>query len=342
MGVSLTGIVPAKEIELRDLSGKTIGIDAFNTLYQFLSIIRQPTGEPLRDSQGRITSHLSGLFYRTAKLIEVGIKPVYVFDGEPPHFKKQTVEERIKVREEAYNKWKEYLEKGDTKKARMYAQGALRLNEEMIEESKKLLDFMGISWVQAPSEGEAQAAFLVDLGKFWGVGSQDWDSLLFGAKRLVRNITITGKRKLPRKEAYIEIKPEVIELDHVLSSLEISREQLIIIGILVGTDYNPGGVKGIGPKKALELVKEKKDLERVLEGIKWEFDIQPQEIFDFFKNPPVKEMEIKKNELKEEELKELMVKEHDFSEERVEKVINILKESEKKGKQTSLGSWLKS
>jgi flap endonuclease-1 len=340
MGVNLSDLISGRHVEISDLRGRTIAIDAFNTLYQFLSIIRDRfTGEPLKDSKGRITSHLSGLFYRTAKLVENGINPVYVFDGEPPKFKKATTEERTRTREEASQKLEIARKEGDVEKIRLYAQATSRLTDEMVEESKRVLEFMGIPVIQAPSEGEAEAAYLVNKGLVWASGSQDWDSILFGAPKMVKNLTITGRRKVPRKEDYVEIKPEIIELDSVLSQLGINQDQLIIIGILIGTDYNPGGVKGIGPKNALKLVKEKKTLERVLEGIEWDFDTPPEEIFEFFKNPPVKDCKIEKKEPDFEKLKEIML-DHDFSEERVNNVIQKM-ENLSKEKQSSLQAWLK-
>lgn len=339
MGVNLKNIILAKEVEMSNLAGKKIAIDAFNTLYAFLSIIRdRMTGEPLRDSKGRTTSHLSGLFYRTSNLLEAGIKPVFVFDGKPPEFKRKTVEERQRLREEAKKKWEEAVKKGE--KAITYAQAASQLNDEMIEESKKLLNYMGIPWVQAKSEGEFQCAHMCKVGDVWSSGSQDYDSLLVGSPRLVRNLSVTGRRKVPRKEAYIEIKPEMIELDQLLTGLGITQEQLIVLGILVGTDYGPGP-KGIGPKTALKLVKECKTLDEVLTKVKWEADVGAEEIFSFFLNPPVEEkykMEWKAPD--PEKIIEFMVNEHDFSRERVDKIIERIQKPFTAGRQASLKGWL--
>jgi len=342
MGVSLTNLIEDKRtLELSELKGKTIAIDAFNTIYQFLSIIRDRfTGEPLRDSSGNITSHLSGLFYRTIKILENGITPVFVFDGEPPEFKRETTEARMKIREEAETKWKEALERGDREAVRRYSQQASKLTPEMTEESKKLLSAMGISWVQAPSEGEAQAAYLAKKNIVYASGSQDWDSLLFGAPRLVRNLTITGRRKLPGKEKYIEVKPEIIELEKVLTSLNISHEQLVILGLLTGTDYNPGGIKGIGPKTALKLVRECKTLDNVLRHVEWNFEVPAEDIFNFFLNPPVEDMEIKKETFNLEEVRRILVDEHSFSEERVNSALKRLQEIRTSEKQSSLGMFL--
>jgi len=343
MGVQISGVIPKTEVELTDLSGKKVAIDAYNILFQFLSIIRQrDTGEPLRDSKGRITSHLSGLFYRTIKLIDFGIKPIYVYDGEPPKFKKKTIEKRDLAREEARKKWKKAVEEGRKEDVMVYAQAALKITDEMMKESKKILDAMGVPWIQAPSEGEAQCAFICKNKDADYSGSQDYDALMFSSPFLIRNLSITGKRKLPRQEAYIDIKPEIIELNKVLSSLEITKEQLIIIGILVGTDYNPQGIKGIGPKTALKMVKEHKNLDKVLEQIEWKFDVDAHKIYDFFLNPPVSEKyKIEWGQPDKDKLIELMVEEHDFSKERVENAVNRLMEAKREGTQSRLEDWLK-
>jgi len=339
MGVQLGNIVKGKEIELKQLSGKKIAIDAFNTLYQFLSIIRdRETGQPLMDSKGRITSHLSGLFYRTAKFLEVGINPVYVFDGPPPIFKYQTTEERKEIRAAAHAKWQAALEEGaPPEEILKAAKGAVKLTGAMIEQAKRLLNYMGVQWVQAPSEGEAQCAHMCAKKIVWASASQDWDSFLFGSPRLVRNLSISGRKRIPKTGAYIEIKPEILELKEVLSTLGINRKQLIIVGLLMGTDFNPG-VKGYGPKKALSLVKKEKTLEKVLKKVEWSGP-PAQEIFDFFLNPPVSDELPEKKVFQPEKLRKMMVEEHDFSPERVEKVIKTLETT--RPKSTSLGKWIK-
>jgi len=343
MGVQISAIIPKTEVELQDLSGTKVAIDAYNILFQFLSIIRQrDTGEPLRDSKGRITSHLSGLFYRTIKLIDAGIKPIYVYDGKPPEFKKKTIEERELAREEARKKWKKAVKEGRKEDIMVYAQGALKVTDEMMVESKKLLDAMGVPSIQAPSEGEAQCALICKNEDADYSGSQDYDALMFSSPRLIRNLSITGKRKLPRQEAYIEIKPEIIELDKVLSSLGITKEQLIILGILVGTDYNPQGVKGVGPKTALKMVKEHKTLDKVLEQLEWKFNVDAIKIYEFFLNPPVTDKyKIEWKQPDKDKLMELMVEEHDFSHERIENAVDRLMESKREGTQSRLGEWLK-
>lgn len=338
MGVDLSNLVTAQEIELSSLKGKKIAIDALNTIYQFLSIIRQPDGTPLMDSQGRVTSHLSGLFYRTANLLELGIFPCYVFDGKPPKLKEKTVEERKALRSEATIMWEKSKEEGDLEAARLYAQRSSKVTPEMLEESKQLLSALGIPYVQAPSEGEAQAAYMCQREEVYAVGSQDFDALLFGATRLIRNLNITGKRKVPRKNEYIEIKPELIELSAVLKELEIKPEQFIEIGILVGTDFNPG-LKGIGPKKALKHVKEKTIQQLAKE---FDFGVDIFQVKKIFLEPELtKNYTLEWKEPDAEKLIKILHEEHSFSKERIENTLKKLEEAKKEKTQRSLERWLK-
>ncbi|TDA33365.1 MAG: flap endonuclease-1 [Hadesarchaea archaeon] len=334
MGVQLGPIIPKAEVELEELRGKRVAVDALNFLYQFLAIIRQRDGEPLRDSRGRITSHLSGLFYRTANLLETEIYPIYVFDGKPPELKRRTLEERRLLREKAAEEWERALKEGRLEEARRYAAQAATVEEQVVEDAKHLLRLMGVPFVQAPAEGEAQAAHLVRRGDAWAVASQDFDSLLFGSPVLVRNLAITGRRKLPGKDVYVEVKPEVVELKRVLSELGITREQLVDVGILVGTDFNEG-VKGIGPKRALELVKKHGSLEGMEEVRVEDFE----EIRKIFLEPEVSDTyRIEWGQPDVEGIKEFLCEEHDFSEDRVQSGIQKLLRG-REGRQSSLEKW---
>jgi len=337
MGVSLKDLVKPQFIELNELTGKRLGVDAFNWLYQFLSIIRQPDGTPLMDKQGRVTSHLAGLFYRTANLIELGIMPCYVFDGKPPQFK-SVAALRSKRKEAASINYEEALSRGDLSKARSFASQTSRLTSEMIEESKKLLIAMGVPVIEAPSEGEAQVAFMVRQGDFYAGASQDYDSLLFGSPMVVRNLNLTGKRKIPGRDEYLFIKPEIIELSKVLIELGINQDQLIMLGVLIGTDYNPGGIKGVGPKTALKLVREFKD-ESVFDQVDWNFEIKPADIIKFFKEPPViKDYKLLWSELKQDKISGLLTA-HDFSESRINNTIERINKSNKEKPQSQLKKW---
>ena len=350
MGVNIRELIPQEAVrvvsDLRELRGRIIAIDAYNALYQFLTAIRQPDGTPLMDSKGRVTSHLSGLFYRTINFVEAGVKPVYVFDGKPPELKARELSERTAVREEARRKYEEAVAAGDIEAARRYAQMASRLTTEMVEDAKKLLSAMGVPWVQAPSEGEAQAAYMALRGDVWATASQDYDSLLFGAPRLVRNMTISGRRKLPRKNIYVEIKPEVIELEKVLKLLGISREQLIDIAILLGTDYNPEGVKGVGPKTALKLIRTHGNIEKALKALPTaRFPVPPGEIKKLFLKPDVTDSyKLEWSEPEGSEVVSILVKEHDFSVERVKSALERLRKAYRehiKGGVRGLDAWFK-
>ncbi len=336
MGVDLGDLFERKEIEFTDLKGKVIAIDAYNTLYQFLSIIRQRDGTPLVDSHGEITSHLSGFLYRTTNLVEAGIRPVFVFDGRPPEFKNSTLEERKKIRTEAMGLWEEARATGD-EDAFKYAQASSHIKGNMVEDAKNLLGFMGLPVIQAPSEGEAQAAFIVRNEDAYAAASQDYDALMFGAPVVVRNLAVTGKRKLPGKGVYIEVKPELIDLESGLGKLGISREQLVDIGILVGTDYNDG-IKGIGPKKALKLIKKHGTIQGALSELNTEIKYLA-EIKDLFMHPDVTpDYELRWKKPDAEAIKHFLCAEHDFSEARVSTAVERLLEASDQGQKT-LDKW---
>jgi flap endonuclease-1 len=328
LGVDLGSLISRKKVELENLSNWKIAVDAYNTLYQFLAIIRGMGGEQLRDSKGRVTSHLSGLFYRNINLMELNIKLVYVFDGKPPELKAREIEMRRRQRRDASEQYARALSIGDFVSARKYAEASTTLEEEMVPESKKLLDAMGIPWIDAPSEGEAQAAIMAQEGIVDAVASQDHDSLLFGSPILARNITISGKRRLPNKNVYIEVEPETISLAETLKILQITKEQLVDLGILVGTDFNPEGFKGIGPARALKLIKTYGSLERV-EEIKEELaNVDHHSIRQIFLSPPaIRGLTIRWSDFQPDYIKSFLVDEHSFSADRVNAAIERLHKS---------------
>jgi flap endonuclease-1 len=345
MGLNIREIIPRKEIEISDLKGKTLCVDAFNILYQFLSTIRQIDGTPLMDKKKRVTSHLSGIFYRNISLLAEGIRLIYVFDGKAPENKIKAHKIRSEVRESAKERYDEAKRKEDIEAMKRYSSQLIRLNDEMIQESKELLEAMGIAVVQAPGEGEAEIAYLSKLNKdIYGCVSQDYDSLLFGAQKLIRNLALTGKKK--SYSGYISVMPEIIELDKVLNSLEINLDQLICLGILVGTDYNPKGIPGIGQKRALEIVKRYKQPVFIFKSVEEQIYSLPEkdrfdwkEVFELFKKPDVSDFRVKFNNVDEEKLKEVLVEKHDFSEERVEKQLARLRDIEERKKQKGLDKW---
>lgn len=344
MGLSIREIIPRQEIEISSLRGKTVCVDAFNSLYQFLSSVRQADGTPLMDDEKRITSHLSGIFYRNLALLEQGIKLVYVFDGKAPELKAKTHKKRKGARDLASERYEKAKQEEDLEKMKSYSSQLLRLDDEMIKESKELLIAMGIVVVQAPSEGEAEAAYLAKKKDVYASVSQDYDSLLFGAPILIRNLTLARKRKT--FSGYVEVKPEEIILDEVLKKLEINLDQLICLGILVGSDYNPKGIPRIGQKKALAIVQEFKTPEKIFESVKEKIDELDEEdkfdwkiIFDLFVNHEVKDFEFKFKKFDEKKIKEILVERHGFSEERIEKQLERLKKIADAKKQTGLDKW---
>lgn len=351
MAVELGPLVASvkEHITLDSLKGKLIAIDAYNTIYQFLSIIRQPDGMPLKDSHGNVTSHLSGLFYRTIDFLQHGIVPIYVFDGKPPMLKIKTIEARMNKRESELEAWNEALEKGLLEEARQHAMASTTINKEIVESAKELLSYMGIAWLQAPGEGEAQAAHLAKSGAVYAAASQDYDLFLFGSPVVVRNLAITGRRKLPKKNIYVSIKPERIVLDRLLSNLGITQRQLVWLGMLVGTDFNEG-ISRIGPKTALKIVKKCKSLEEVEAELAKNsyqgFEVDAKEVERIFLDPEVEEINASEIARKasssipdKEKLIGFMCDKHDFDKERVEKFADILVKLKSGANQRSIFEW---
>ncbi len=342
MGVDIGPIIEREAVSLDHFKGKKIAIDAYNTIYQFLTIIRQPDGTPLQDSSGNITSHLSGLFYRNCNLLERGIRPIYVFDGTPSELKKETLAKREEAKKLAQQQMEEAIKEGRTELAAMLSQRTVRLNAVMVGQCKELLELMGIPYIQAPSEGEAQCARMCADGMVYAAASQDYDSILFGAPVLARNITISGRRKIPSRQMFTEINPEIIELTKVLEKLNINRQKLIWLAMLIGTDFNKG-VYGIGPKKGLKLVLECENLTEISNKLKepQEFlNVQPVE--DLFMNPPsrkVEESEIRFQRAKVDKIIDLLCVKCGFSQARVESSMAKAYEQSMDTSQNSLTKW---
>ncbi len=326
MGVKLKDIVEPKAISFKDLEGRTVSIDAFNTLYQFLSTIRQRDGRPLTDENGNVTSHLSGILYRNSSMVEKGIKPIYIFDGQAPELKSETQAKRREVREEAEQIYKEALKAGDTEKARKFAMRSSKLSPEIIDSSKKLLTLMGIPYIEAKGEGEAQAAYLVANGDAYAVASQDYDCLLFGAKRVVRNLAVSSN--LGNLEFY--------ELNSVLRQLNVTREQLVDMGILIGTDFCEG-LKGVGAKTALKLAHNGK-LDEKLDELQEQSTHDLAEVREIFLNHNVNtDYKINWQKPKQDKIIEFLCYEHGFSVDRVTKASDKLKNLS--STQGSLDAW---
>lgn len=344
MGTKITELLESKEISIDDLKGKTVVVDAFNQLYMFLASIRQPDGTLLKDSQGNVTSHLNGLFYRFTKLMQNDIKFIFVFDGKPPDLKLKERARRAELKHEAEKKYEEAREKEDLEEMKKYAARTSKLTKDMIADVKELIDALGMCIVQAPSEGEAQAALIVKKRQAYASLSQDADSLIFGCPLVVKNLTLSGRRKQAGKLNYDTIIPELINLHDTLKNLDISIDQLIVIAMLTGTDYNIGGIKGIGHKTALKLVKEygdgEKNFDRLFKDNKWDefFDYDWKDVFNIIKHTETTDdYKIVFKEVDDEKVVETLCKKHDFSEDRVRKILETLHTKPKS--QKGLGEW---
>jgi flap endonuclease-1 len=331
MGTKITELMQSKELSIDDLKGKIVVVDAFNQLYMFLSSIRQPDGSLLKDSHNNVTSHLNGLFYRFTKLMQHDIKFVFVFDGKAPELKLKERERRNALKHDAELKFEKAAEEENLEDMKKYASRTSKLTPEMISDVKELIAALGCPIIQAPAEGEAQAALLVKNKDAYASLSQDADSLLFACPLVVKNLTLSGRKKLPNKLSYDTITPELISLTDTLNSLSIDQDQLIVLAMLTGTDYNIGGIKGIGPKTALKLVKEygsgADNFEKLFDEYKWNehFNYDWKEVFNIIKHTETtNNYKLNFSDVDDEKVVEVLCKNHDFNEERTRKVLETL------------------
>ena len=337
MGIQLSSLLETRKIKVEELSGQRIAIDGYNVLYQFLTSIRQADGSLLTDSEGRVTSHLSGILFRFSKLVENGIRICVVFDGKPPKLKMNLLEERRQRKIKAQIEWEAAIEAGDRETARTKAQQPTRLESDMIDDSKKLLDLLGVPWVEAPSEGEAQVASLLEQGMVDYGASQDFDTVLFGASKFIRNLTLSGRRKLPKQQKWVEVSPEIVDLEASFQKLEINREQLIDVAILMGTDFNPG-IDGIGPKRGLKLIQEFGKAEGALEKLGKEID-NLDEIRTLFLDHPSVDFTPEWRTPNVESTIKYLCNDYSFNKGRVEKALEKYVESKTKARQFTLGDF---
>ena len=345
MGLNIKDIVVRKDTSIKKLAGKVLVVDAHNNLYQYLTTIRQRDGLPFTNSKGQVTSHLIGLFNRTTTLMEEGLFLAFVFDGKPPALKYATTAQRKEAKVEAQRLYQEAEKRGDVESMRKYASRTAYLTPEMIEESKVLLRALGLPVIQAPSEAEAQAAHMVKMGDAYASVSQDFDSLIFGCPLFIRNLSIEGRKKIPGTPRYTTVQPEIISLVENLNALGVDIDQLIALAILIGTDYNPGGVKRIGPKTALKLVKEYgTDFPGLFQQVGWDAaDGDWKEIVQTIKQMPVTDQyHLEWQRPDGPLLQRLLIGEYGFSEERVVSKVHKLEELYRGVGQTGLQKWFSS
>mmetsp|Transcript_18698 Transcript_18698/g.29665 ORF Transcript_18698/g.29665 Transcript_18698/m.29665 type:complete len:401 (+) Transcript_18698:2-1204(+) len=331
-----------KEGSMKSYFGRTVAMDATMFLYQFLIAIRYGEGGGnLTNDAGDTTSHINGFLYRTIRMMENGIKPVYIFDGKPPDFKAEELAKRKEKREKAEQELKEAEETGDTDKVVQMQKRTVKVTKQHVKEVQDLLTFMGVPWFQAPGEAEAQASRMCAQGVVYGTGTEDMDALTFGTRRLVRHLTDPEARKKPVME---------FDLEKVLKGMDVTMEQFIDICILCGCDYCPS-IRGIGPKRAVEFIRKYKNIETMVEKLKsdekykipedWEY----KKARDLFKNPDVTNKEhLPKFEWKapmEQELTQFLVDRMNFGMDRVKKAVERLKACKGKSAQRRLDSFFK-
>ena len=351
MGVKISTLCEdsKKIITFGNLVGKRVAMDAFLLLYQLLSSIRGVDGTPLKDHSGRVTSHLSGLFYRTINLLEKDIKPIFVFDGPPNVLKMAEIERRRAAKHKATKQMHEAQDLGQKAEAKKFAQATSRLTGEMIEESKVFIQAMGFPVVQAKQDGEAQAAYMVNQGHAWAVGTQDYDALLFGGPRIVRNLSANRTKKV--KSTTVKVNLEYLSLQKVLASHEISHAQLVDIGILTGLDFYPG-VEGVGAKTALKLITEHGSIDRMLDQAisvrkkplseSLDLDLVNQ-VRSIFLTPTVSTdiPRLKWSRADPDKIREILIENHNFDPTRVNNAITRLMKKNASSTQRTIDSFFK-
>lgn len=327
-----------KENEIKNYFGRKVAIDASMSIYQFLIAVRSD-GNQLTNEAGEVTSHLMGMFYRTIRMLENGIKPVYVFDGKPPQLKSGELAKRTERREEAQKQLTQAEEAGDQENIEKFSRRLVKVTPQHNQECKELLTLMGVPYLDAPCEAESQCAELVKGGKVYAMASEDMDSLTFGANILLRHLTFSEARKMPIQEFHF---------DKVLEELEFTKEQFIDLCILLGCDYCES-IKGIGPVNALKLIREHKTLEDVIAKLDSKKYTIPEdwlfkEARELFINPdvtPADKVELKWKEPDEEKLVEFMSKGKGFAEERIRNGAKKILKAKKTSTQGRLDSFFK-
>ncbi|CAI2304512.1 unnamed protein product [Caenorhabditis sp. 36 PRJEB53466] len=327
-----------KVSEIKAFFGRKVAIDASMCLYQFLIAVRQD-GSQLQSEDGETTSHLMGMFYRTIRMIDNGIKPVYVFDGKPPDMKSGELEKRTERRAEAEKALTEAKEKGELKDVEKFERRLVKVTKQQNEEVKKLLGLMGIPVVEAPCEAEAQCAHLVKAGKVYGTATEDMDALTFGSTVLLRHMLAAESKKIPIKE---------FNLARVLEDMKLTEEEFIDLCILLGCDYC-GTIRGVGPKKAVELIKQHKNIETVLEHLDKTKYPPPEDwpykrARELFREPDVQkgeDVELTWKEPDVEGIVQFMCGEKNFNEERIRSSLNRMQKSRNAGTQGRIDSFFK-
>ncbi|GLT70298.1 hypothetical protein SLA2020_423880 [Shorea laevis] len=329
-----------KEQKFESYFGRKIAIDASMSIYQFLIVVGRSGTEMLTNEAGEVTSHLQGMFTRTIRLLEAGMKPVYVFDGKPPDLKRQELAKRYSKRADASEDLAEAVETGNKEDIEKFSKRTVKVTKQHNEDCKRLLRLMGVPVIEAPSEAEAQCAALCKSGNAYAVASEDMDSLTFGAPRFLRHLMDPSSRKVPVME---------FEVAKILEELNLTMDQFIDLCILSGCDYCDS-IRGIGGQTALKLIRQHGSIENILENINKERyhipdDWPYQEARQLFKEPLVytdeEQLEIKWTAPDEEGLITFLVNENGFNSDRVTKAVEKIKAAKNKSSQGRLESFFK-
>jgi len=289
LGVLLTPILKREQTSLKALKGRSFAIDASIELHRFLALIRKPDGALFTDQSEHVTSHLIGLLSWTSRLItEYSMSLIFVFDGPPNPMKQKTMEARRRARQKAEVEYSEAATRGDYSRAWSKAVMTGRVTGEVLSDAKRMLTLMGVPWLEAIDDAEAQASYMAAKGAVWAVGSKDYDSLLYGTPILARYLSIAGQEFLPSQRRMRRLVPELVKLSENLEELGITREQLVDLAILVGTDFSEG-VRGIGPKRALSIVRRYGSLEHLPDETRRQLPADLDDIRNLFLHPNVLE-----------------------------------------------------
>ncbi|XP_076817686.1 flap endonuclease 1-like [Clavelina lepadiformis] len=327
-----------KENLMKNYFGRKVAIDASMAVYQFLIAIRQD-GNQLTNEEGEVTSHIAGMFYRTIRLLDNGIKPAFVFDGKPPQMKSGELAKRAERRQEAEKQLAKAQESGEAEEIEKFTRRLVKVTKEHMADCKKLLRLMGIPVVEAPTEAEAQCAALVKSGKVYATATEDMDALTFHSTRLLRHMTFSEARKMPIQEFVYE---------KVLQEMEMSHEQFVDLCILLGCDYCEH-IRGVGPKRAYDLIKQHKSIDEILKHIDSKKYTVPEgwvykEARKLFLTPDVSSadnVELKWTDPDEEGIVEFMVKQKGFNEDRVRSGVKKIIKSRQKSTQGRLDDFFK-
>lgn len=331
-----------KPQEAQSFFGRKIAIDASMCIYQLLVAVRMGS-DNLTNDEGNVTSHITGLFYRSIRLLELGVKPIFVFDGKPPSMKAGELAKRFEAKKHAEESAQKAKDEGDLEAAAKFSRRINRITPEMMEQCKKLVTLLGIPIVNSPCEAEAQCAELVKNDLAYATASEDMDSLTFGTNRLIRQLW-AGTASTAGKKG---IKPTEYILENALSELDLDMDQFTDLCILCGCDY-ADGIKGVGVVNALKLVREHGDLNKIVAVLKAnkkytvpeEYPVE--KLRSMFFTPevtPAKDITLKWTKPKEAELRKFLIEENQFDTKKFENGIARLVASRKVSSQVRVDSF---